>query len=236
MNVHYCIDYEEMSQLACNLIVADINKNPKQLLCVATGNSPLLLYKKIANYYKPNLGVLKELSVIKLDEWGGINANDESSCETYIRNQIIVPLQISEADFISFKSNPESPVKECERIQNELESKGPIDVCILGLGKNGHIGFNEPSNELTSHCHMAQLSQSSLEHSMVNKLRDKPMYGLTLGIKNILRSKKIVLLVTGSGKKKIVQELLTQNISPNVPASYLWKHHNVECYIDVNYS
>ncbi|HUH46008.1 MAG TPA: 6-phosphogluconolactonase, partial [Arenibacter sp.] len=122
--------------------------------------------------------------------------------------------------------------KECNRMENEMIERGPIDVCILGMGKNGHLGFNEPANFLTPECHIAELSQTSLMHSMTDSMAYKPNYGLTLGMANILQSKKIILLLTGPGKNQAVKGLLKKEISSVLPASFLWLHPNVHCYMD----
>ena len=232
MEIHYCNNYEQMSQQACDSVISDLKTRSKQLICIATGNSLEGTYNKLGNIYKIQPDYFKEISIIKLDEWGGISANDTNSCETYIRHKILQPLHISNDRFISFKSITASPEKECERIQKEIDDKGPIDICILGLGKNGHIGFNEPADSLSFNCHVAQLSLESLQHQMTNTMLKKPGYGLTLGMANILQSKKIILLITGSNKEKIIDKLLKGKITTHLPASFLWLHPNVECYID----
>ena len=233
MNIIHFENYDQMSQWAHDSIVTDLKHNPKQLLCLATGNSPTGLYKLISATYKTQPQYFKDFNIIKLDEWGGIDLNDQSSCETYLRDKILNPLNISEYRFISFKSNSSDPVKECERIQNELDEKGPIDICVLGIGVNGHIGFNEPAESLSANCHVGQLAQTSMQHQMVDHIKDKPSYGLTLGMGDILKSKKIILLITGSNKQNITEELLTKKITTHLPASLLWLHTNVECYIDL---
>lgn len=232
MNIKFCNDYDHMSQLAYDSIVSDLKIKSKQLICTATGNSPTGVYKKLAEYYKIQPNYFKDISIIKLDEWGGIDINDPSSCETYIRRKILVPLHILNERYIAFKSNSNSPEKECERIQNEIDEKGPIDLCILGIGVNGHIGFNEPAESLSSGCHIGQLAQTSMQHQMVNEVKNKPSYGLTLGMADILNSKKIILLITGANKEKITEQLLNKSITTLLPASLLWLHNNVECYID----
>lgn len=233
MNIIHCENYDQMSQWAHDSIVSDLKHNPKQLLCLATGNSPTGLYNLISATYKTQPQYFKDFNIIKLDEWGGIDLNDPSSCEFYLRKHILKPLEILEDRFISFKSNTDTPEKECERIQNELDEKGPIDICILGIGVNGHIGFNEPADSLSANCHVGPLAQTSMQHQMVDKISDKPNYGLTLGMAEILQSKKIILLITGSNKEKITKQLLTKNITTHLPASLLWLHSNVECYIDL---
>lgn len=232
MNIQNCTNYEQMSQLAYDSIIADLKIRSKKFVCIATGNSPGGTYDKLAICYKNKPDYFKEISIVKLDEWGGIRLNNPISCETYIRQKILEPLQISDDRFISFKSNSVSPEKECERVQKKIEDKGPIDLCILGLGRNGHLGFIEPSDSLSANCHVAKLSLESLQHQMIGTKIKKPSYGLTLGMASILQSKKIILLITGSGKELIIKKLLRENISTQLPASFLWLHPNVECYID----
>jgi galactosamine-6-phosphate isomerase len=232
MNIQYCANYEQMSQLAYDSIITELKTPSNQFICIATGNSPIGTYEKLANCYKNEPDLFKEISILKLDEWGGIRLDDSISCETYIRQKILEPLQISDDRFISFKSNSDFPEKECERIQKEIEDNGPIDICILGLGTNGHLGFIEPANSLFPHCHVAKLSSESLQHNMLVSKINKPGYGLTLGMANILQSKKIILLITGTDKEIIIHNFLKGKITTKLPASFLWMHHNVDCYID----
>ena len=234
MKIQYCSDYNAMSQLSCDSIVSDLRKRPRQLICMSTGNSPAGTYKRLANVFNTYPAFFNELIIIKLDEWGGIDSNEPSSCESYIQEKILQPLAIPQSRYISFKCNPVSSQKECDRIQIEIQKKGPIVICILGLGQNGHIGFNEPAIALTPNCHVAELTADSLNHQMINALNKKPTYGLTLGMADILQSKKIILLLTGAKKKEVIQKLLSKQITTNLPASFLWLHNQVECYIDAN--
>ena len=234
MKIQYCSDYNAMSQLSCDSIVSDLRKYPRQLICVSTGNSPTGTYEKLAKYFNHHPALFKELIITKLDEWGGIDSMEPSSCESYIQEKILQPLAIPQNRYISFESNPVSPQKECDRIQIEIQKNGPIDICILGLGQNGHIGFNEPANTLNPYCHVAELTTDSLNHQMINTLNKKPFYGLTLGMADILQSKKIIILLTGAKKKRVVKKLLSKQITTKLPASFLWLHNQVECYIDAN--
>ncbi len=233
MRIHYCSGYEEMSRLAYETIVSGLQKNPDQLMCAATGNSPIGVYEKLERAYEDDPDLFVRLRIIKLDEWGGTSPKELSSCETFIHQKILSPLHISKDRYISFKSNPVSPEKECGRMRDQMLKKGPIDLCVLGLGKNGHIGFNEPADALTPHCHIARLSKESLQHQMTKTMGDKPTYGLTLGMADILRSKKIILLVTGSNKKNVIEKLLSKRIDTYLPASFLWLHNDVDCYMDM---
>ncbi len=232
MKIQYCVDYAEMSRLSSDTIVSGLKKKPGQSICTATGNSPMGVYQNLAAKCFNEPEIFEKLRIIKLDEWGGIPTTDPNSCETFIRDIILLPLHISSDRYISFKSDSTNPINECKRIQQELANNGPVDICILGLGTNGHIGFNEPAGVLIPFCHVAKLSENSLQHQMAHSMDRKPRYGLTLGMADILQSKKIILLVTGSEKQNVISHLLSKQITTQLPASFLWVHNDVECFID----
>jgi galactosamine-6-phosphate isomerase len=224
--------YKELSQKAIEIIVEEIQKNKNLLLCTATGSTPTGTYEMLGKEYKKQPELFDQLRIIKLDEWGGIPMNNPATCESYLQTHLIQPLLISESRYISFNSNPANPIQECEKIQEKLEEAGAIDLCILGLGINGHLALNEPAGYLQPHCHVAQLSAESLEHSMVSELLIKPTYGLTLGMADILHSKMIIILINGPQKRNIVSRFLSKEITSSVPASFLWLHSNVICLIE----
>lgn len=224
-----------MSRSCAKSVIEALKVNPKQLVCTATGNSPTGVYQEWTKAYKTEPKLFEQLKIIKLDEWGGIAMDDPGSCETFIQDNILQKLNIGRDRYISFDSNPDSPEKECDRIQKALEQQGPIDICLLGLGKNGHIGLNEPAASLTPHCHVTSLSEASLQHQMTAMMGSKPGYGLTLGMTDILLSKKIILLITGAGKKDIISQLMSKKISTWLPASLLWEHADVECFVDLGF-
>ena len=232
MKIQYCTDYEEMSQSAFESFYAGLKTSPRTSICAATGHSPTGLYEKMVVNYQEQSELYNAMKVVKLDEWFGVSADDLNSCEYYIQNKIVLPLNIADDRYLSFKSDAVAPEAECIRVQKELDKHEPLDVCILGLGKNGHLGFNEPAATLSNVCHISQLSETSIQHNMTKTMTNKPHYGLTLGIADILRSKKIILLVTGLEKEDVLAKLLTQKITSQLPASFLWNHSNVECYID----
>lgn len=232
MNIISCSNYIEMSLRASSSVLAELKSNPGQLLCTATGSSPLGLYQNLSAAFKKEPEVFSALRILMLDEWLGLASDDLNSCNTFLQKQLIKPLAISETRYFTFKSDAPEPEKECERMDTIIRQEGPIDICILGLGKNGHLGFNEPAPELKSHCHVANLSDTSQEHSMISSMDTPPEFGLTLGMKDILGSKKIILLLTGASKRNVIEKFLSKNITTQLPASYLWGHPNVECYLD----
>jgi galactosamine-6-phosphate isomerase len=232
MNVIKCADYQEMSRKAASLVLEAVKKKPNLLLCAATGSSPEELYRELATTAEEEKEQFKQLRILKLDEWGGIPENHPVSCEYFLREKLLTPLAIPRERYISFASDPEDPARECSRISSLVETQGPIDICILGLGANGHLALNEPASKLQAYAHVAALSEESLRHPMIASLEQKPSYGLTLGMEEILSSRLIIMLVSGKGKKQIAELFLEGKISTELPASFLWNHPNVECLVD----
>ncbi len=232
MDIKLVSSYEELSIKSKDLIIEHIKKKNDLLLCAASGDSPTGTYQLLASEYQKNRELFSGLNVIKLDEWGGISMDQSGTCESYLQEHLVQPLQISESRYISFKSNPDNPKEECASVQEKLKKTGPIDLCILGLGSNGHLALNEPGEFLQPYCHATELAPSSLEHSMTTEMESKPTYGLTLGMADILNSKKILMLISGSKKKEIVKQFLSQKVTTNLPASFLWLHPNVICLIE----
>lgn len=234
MNISYCDDYKEMSTQAKDLIVKEIQQNPNLLLCAATGSSPLGTYQLLSEFYNNQQSLFQKLRIIKLDEWGGVAMQEPQTCESFLQQYLLKPLQISKERYFAFDSDPQNPQAECERMQAILQAEGPIDLCMLGLGKNGHIAFNEPGEVAYPYCHIAALSAQSMQHDMAQAMKKKPTYGMTIGMRDILQAKKIIILITGSNKNVIFEKLLQQKLSTHLPASFLWLHPDVTCLVDSN--
>jgi galactosamine-6-phosphate isomerase len=228
MNITRCNSVAELNDLASNLLVREISENPQSLISAATGNSPTGIYKKLVE--KQGSVVVENLTFIKLDEWYGLGADDAGSCEYYLHKHLLQPLKVSSDKYIAFDGKVADPGKECLRISKYLDQRGPIDICILGLGQNGHVAFNEPADTLQPRAHLATLSETSLQHSMITATGAVIKYGFTLGVADILQSKKIILPVFGKNKETIMQRLLECKVSTQLPASFLWLHPDVECF------
>ena len=233
MKIEHYKNHEDISQRARDLIMAELLRKKDLMLCAATGNSPTRTYELLRQAYKKKPGLFTSLRIIKLDEWGGVPPDHPGTCETYLREQLIGPINISPERYVAFSSNPAKPEEECRRIRSALHQSGGIDVCILGLGMNGHIALNEPAGYLQPFCHVAELSALTLQHPMTAGMGEKPPYGLTLGMADILNSKKIIMLIHGSKKRKIAEKLYSGKISTRIPASFLWLHPDTVCLSDV---
>jgi galactosamine-6-phosphate isomerase len=145
-------------------------------------------------------------------------------------------LEIEQDRYTTFDTSPELVESECQRINQFMADNGPLDICILGLGKNGHIAFNEPALTLHPEFHKALLAESTIAHDPALSAGEEPAYGLCVGMKGIMQSKKILFLVTGKGKQDAVKRIMEGKIGTDCPASFLWMHPNVECIIDLSAS
>ena len=234
MKIEYFDNYTLLSTKAAELLVEELSVKRDLLLCAASGSSPELAYRIFSKKYIENPELFNSLKIMKLDEWGGISMDNPQSCEVFLQNNLIQPLNISQERYISFNSNPENPEEECCRISSYLKNSRPVDICVLGLGLNGHIAFNEPGDFLMPNCHVAKLSEKSLLHPMAKNMTEVPTYGLTIGMADILKSKKNIMIVTGSGKTEIIGAFLSGKVTTQLPASFLWTHPDVVCLIDKN--
>lgn len=225
-------DYEQMSQYSAEEIRNEIKRNPDLLLCTATGSTPTRTYELLVDLLKTELNLFNKLRIVKLDEWGGIAPNDPAACESYLQQKIIEPLSISSDRYISFESNPENPQEEAKKIAQRLKQEGGIDVCVLGIGLNGHLGFNEPTDQLIAHTHVATLAHTTMDHTMAQQSKGQIRYGLTLGMEDILNSGRIILLVNGLHKREVFERLVSTDNEDQFPASKLWGHPNVTIICD----
>ena len=224
--------WQVMSQSAAGLIVSALRQKPDLLLCAAAGASPTLTYRFLTDAFSREPEIFSALRVLALDEWGGLPAQAPSSCDRYLREHLTEPLQLSAERYVAFRSDAPDPAQECARVQAWLDDNGPIDLCVLGLGVNGHLALNEPAAFLQPHAHGATLSAASLGHPMLHAGQDRPAFGYTLGMADLLRARRVILLVSGEHKRAAMQQLMRRTISTEFPASFLWLHPAVTCFCD----
>jgi galactosamine-6-phosphate isomerase len=216
--------YEAMSRLAEELVVSEVRKRPTLILCASAGGSPTLLYEMLAARHAREPRLFERMRVLQIDEWGGLSAGDPASCACDLRAKLLEPLGIKKDRWLGFRSDAADPEAECGRIARWLAGNGPIDICILGLGLNGHIAMNEPGETLTPRAHVVRLTRSSVNHPMLKQLRRKPRYGLTVGMGDILSSRMVLMLVNGRHKREAMKRLLKPAVTTRFPASLLWLH------------
>jgi|CXWL01.1.fsa_nt_gi glucosamine-6-phosphate isomerase len=225
-------DSAALAGTVADRIVAALRAKPELLLCLATGASTLRTYELLAARAAKDEALFSRARWIKLDEWLGLAADDPASCELFLRRVLLGPLSLPPSRYCGWEGRTTDSAAECRRIAAWLDREGPVDLQILGLGANGHLGFNEPGAATDSGPHLAQLSATSLSHAMLVGARDPVDRGLTLGLGDILRSRRIFLLVSGAHKAAQLRRLALGEESPDFPASCLHRHPAVTVFCD----
>jgi galactosamine-6-phosphate isomerase len=230
-----CETAEEVAALATRYIVEACIRRGDLLLCTATGSTPTLTYEKMVREQRLQPELFSSLRVIKLDEWVGLPMDHPSTCETYLQAHVLSPLGVTSDRYTTFDSTATSPERECERVAAALATAGPIDIAVLGLGVNGHLGLNEPSDHFQCQPHVATLAPETAQHSMLtsHSASSQVKFGLTLGMQNIRDARHVLLLVTGESKSDALAKMMACALDdPNVPASALRGHANAHCICD----
>lgn len=232
MRLQIAKDYCEMSAQTADFIIAELKQRPNLLLCASAGGTPTGPYEQLAVRHTRRPQLFKKMRVVQIDEWVGPAPTHPATCRYDLQTKLLTPLGIDRSRFRGFKSNCADPHLETKAMSRWLTKNGPIDICILGLGLNGHIAMNEPDDELIPCAHVSKLTAQSQKHSMLAILKRKPNHGLTLGMADILSSRKILLLVSGPTKTAILKRTLQPRVTTNLPASFLHLHHDVTVFCD----
>jgi putative deaminase/isomerase len=232
MQLHVAPDSKLMSRWATKQIRSVLKMKPSSLVGLATGSSPLRTYQLVAGIAVKEPRLFRALRILKLDEWGGLDMDDPANCESYLRRNVLTPWGVKADRYFGWNSRPNSPETECKRVARWLERHGPMDLCILGLGRNGHLLLNEPGPGLTTPPHVARLTRESQHHTMLQQARRRPQYGLTIGLGGILQARRILLLVSGAKKAKPLQRMVEGPVTTRCPASFLQLHPNVTIICD----
>ncbi|HEY8956249.1 glucosamine-6-phosphate deaminase [Chitinophaga sp.] len=225
--------YEALSAKAAAHVMQLMAASDQPLLCPASGDTPAGLFKAMANTYRPSQ--YAGWSFVGLDEWVGLNGADEGSCRYSINRDLFRPLGISENNICFFDGRSTDLPGECLRAEQFIREKNGIDVAILGVGMNGHVAMNEPGSAIDSRTRVVTL------HPVTKKVGQKyfnqPQVldeGITLGIGTLLESRHIILMVSGKHKAVIVQKMLEQPATNELPASLLLQHPSVTLFLDAD--
>ncbi len=216
--------YDAMSHAAAECICRELRQRPDLLLCLSAGATPTGAYELLAARCASEPRLFSRLRALQIDEWGGLTPGEPATCEADLRTKILEPLGVTRDRYKGFRTNATDPEAECGRIARWLAANGPIDVCILGLGSNGHVAMNEPAEALVPHAHVAALAKSSRDHALLEHLAKKPSYGFTLGMADILCSRRILLLVNGKRNRPALKRLMRPGVTTRFPASFIRLH------------
>ena len=229
MRVILCENYEELSLQASKIVASQLILKPESVLGLATGSTPIGLYENLVKMNEMGEIDFSKATTFNLDEYYPIKKSNSQSYDYFMNKHLFSKVNIDKSKTHIPNGEAVDPVKECEDYEILIKQHGGIDLQILGIGQNGHIGFNEPDFNLNSVTHLTNLTESTIEaNSRFFESREEiPTKALTMGISTILKSKKIILLASGASKSKVVGDLLNSEINTNVPATMLKVHPDV---------
>ena len=234
MKVIVVKDYEAMSELGAQIIGDMIKNNPSCTLGLATGSSPIGTYKNLIKAYENQEISFKNVKTYNLDEYCGISKDHPQSYYYFMHKNLFDNVNISVDNTHIPNGMEQDSEKECNRYSELIKSLGGIDLQLLGIGHNGHIGFNEPSDSFEKQVHCVDLTESTIEANkrFFESAEDVPRQAYTMGIKTIMQAKKILVVASGEDKAQIVKEAFFGHITPYVPASVLQLHNDVTLVAD----
>lgn len=229
MRVYCAADYYHASRVAANIISAQVIMKPDCVLGLATGSTPIGTYEQLIRWYEKGDLDFAEVHTINLDEYRGISPENKNSYRYFMNSHLFDAINIDKKNTFVPDGMEQDKEKACRDYDEIIRSHGGIDLQILGLGHNGHIGFNEPGSAFGKETYCVQLSESTRTANarFFASLDEVPKEAYTMGIKSIMQAKKIVVIVSGESKREIVKRAFLGPITPEVPASVLQLHNDV---------
>lgn len=234
MKLYRAKDYNDMSRKAANIISAQVIMKPDCVLGLATGSTPIGTYKQLIEWYNQGDLDFSEVRTANLDEYKGLTRDNDQSYYYFMHENLFKHVNIKEENTNIPDGTEPDAEKECARYEEVVRSLGGVDLQLLGLGHNGHIGFNEPADEYPKGTHVVDLQESTIEANkrFFASIDDVPRQAYTMGIGTIMSAKKILLVVSGEDKAPILREVLCGPVTPRVPASILQMHPDVTIVAD----
>ena len=233
MKVVICKDYDEMSKKAADVVLSVVKGDPNAVLGLATGTTPLGLYAEMIKDHKENGTSYKGVKTVNLDEYAGLDYSSDQSYVYFMRHNLFDALDIDLENTNIENGKAADKQAECDRYNKLLETLVP-DVQVLGIGSNGHIAFNEPDTPFDSVTHVVDLTESTIKDNsrLFKSIDEVPRQAFTMGLKNIMAAKKILILANGKNKAKAVYGLVKGEVTEKVPASILQRHHDCTLICD----
>lgn len=229
MRIYVGEDYKGMSRKAANIISAQIILKPDSVMGLATGSTPIGIYDQLVKWYEKGDLDFSSVVSINLDEYKGLSGDNDQSYRYFMNKHLFDRINIKkENTYVPNGLEPDSK-KACQEYNDIIEKFGGIDMQLLGLGHNGHIGFNEPGEAFEKETHCVYLTKSTIEANkrFFEREEDVPKQAYTMGIKSIMQAKKIIIVVSGKDKADIVKKAFLGPVTPEVPASVLQLHNDV---------
>lgn len=222
-------NYEELSKKAAEILAEVVKTKPNGVLGLATGSTPIGTYKELIEIYKKGEIDFSNINTVNLDEYRGIEKSNDQSYDYFMNDNLFSHVNIKKENTdLPDGSNPDAD-GECARYEAKIESLGGIDIQLLGIGHNGHIGFNEPADHFAPKTHCVKLDQITIDANarFFASAADVPKEAYTMGIGTIMSAKKVLLVATGEDKAEILLQTVKGTVTPAVQSSILQFHHDV---------
>lgn len=226
--------YEEMSVYAAQMVCDLVNSKPNAVLGLPTGGTPVGMYENIRKMYQDGKMNFENITTFNLDEYLGLT-HDHPQSYYYFMNQNLYSGVNLKPENINIPSGTASDfAAECKSYDAKIEAKGGIDLMILGIGPNGHIGFNEPAEVLSGPTHTVDLTRETIKANarFFDSIDEVPTKAITMGVGSILKAKKILMLISGASKQKVAKELFSGDVTTNNPSTLLQLHRDVVVLLD----
>lgn len=226
-------DYETLSLYAAEEIIRLVKSKPDAVICFASGDTPRLAYKLLVEKSRIENIDFSRVTLVGLDEWVGIPPSNEGSCHYFLKTNLIDQLNFTVSNIHLFDALSEHLQQECDRMDAVIASKNGIDLMLVGLGMNGHIGFNEPGASFNSYSQVIALDNitTAVGQKYFNQAT-KLQRGISLGLKHLSEAKRVLLLANGNRKAAIIKKVLEEEVNELVPGSIIRLHSNSAVLID----
>lgn len=234
MKLYICKNYEEMSAKAASVVASVITLKPDCVLGLATGSTPVGMYTDLARMNKDGKLDFSEVKTYNLDEYYPIKPSNSQSYRYFMDKNLFDNINIDKANTHVLNGEATDAAAECAAYDKAIEAAGGIDIQVLGIGNNGHIGFNEPDGKLIAATHKTGLTESTINANsrFFDSADEVPRHALTMGLAPIMKSKRIIMLVSGKNKHAVLQELLSGVIVTTNPSTMLNMHNDVTIVCD----
>lgn len=234
MRIIVAKDYDELSKKAADIVASQLILKPKSVLGLATGGTPVGMYSELVKMFREGKFSFKDVTTFNLDEYYGLDRDNPQSYYFYMMENLFKHVDIDLNNINIPNGRAENIEKECMEYEEKIEKAGGIDLQVLGIGKNGHIGFNEPDVKFEAKTHLVRLDEDTIRANsrFFNSIEEVPTKAISMGIKTIMHSRKIIMLASGKEKADIIEKMVNGPITPDVPASILQLHPDVTLILD----
>lgn len=234
MRIQIVKDYDTLSKKAAKMLASQVILKPKSVLGLATGSTPIGTYRELISMHKEGVLSFSEAVSFNLDEYYGLDVNDEQSYHYFMKQHLFDGIDIKEENINILNGKAVDVDAECHTYEKNIQDCGNIDIQLLGIGDNGHIGFNEPDEKFGVLTRLVDLEEATIKANarFFDSIDEVPTQAVSMGIKTIMNSKKILLIASGENKAEAIYKMVKGDVTPGMPASVLQLHPDVVVIVD----